>query len=101
LAVVAHKVPECSASLGDGFVQDFADRIGEHLVAVQRDSSAIPLGSNAGSEQRFVRVDIADAHHDAAIHDQRFDRDPMSSSLLIQVVAVKAVLQWLRPESLQ
>ena len=56
---------------------------------------------DAGMEQRLGRVDVADADHHLAIHQQRLDRNPAMTCLFVQVGAVECRGQRLRSEVAQ
>src|SRR5690606_19341475 len=54
---------------------------------------------DAGSEQRFAGVDVADAHHHGVVHDERLDRHAAPARQAEQSIAVELVTERLRPEA--
>ena len=45
------------------------------VVAFTRDAPSRSSGMNARHEQHLTGVDVADADHDVAVHDELLDRD--------------------------
>src|SRR5471030_567321 len=56
---------------------------------------------DAGSEQRFCRIDIADTHHHRVVHDERLDRHGAPARLLEQALAIEQIGKRLRPQANQ
>ena len=74
LAIAADKIAQCRATALNGAPQNLFDVLHEALALLSREGLPLPLWVDACQKQRFVGVDIADSHHQMAVHNQRFDR---------------------------
>src|SRR5699024_2024432 len=69
-AVDTDIVAQCRAAGGDGVAQHLFYGDGELVITRRADAPGRTLGVNAGSVQRFRGINIADADHHVAVHDE-------------------------------
>src|SRR5690606_8528584 len=73
-AVAGDEVAQGAAAALDRLGQRPADRVGQALVASQRDASRRRRRPDAGAEQALRRIDVAHADDDVAGEQHRLDR---------------------------
>ena len=66
-----------------------------------RQRTRLATRANARAEQRFARVDVADADHEPCIHDQLLDGDAAASRDLPEVCRIELVFERLGREAAQ
>ena len=99
LAVTPVKVSQRRAAGLDRAAQDIPDCLRKRIVSMAGNSSGCTLGIDAGQEQRFARVDIADTDDDLGIHDELLDADLAPSRHSPKVFAIELITQWLGPQA--
>ena len=98
LAVTPVKVSQRRAAGLDRAAQDIPDCLRKRIVSMAGNSSGCTLGIDAGQEQRFARVDIADTDDDLGIHDELLDADLATSGRLPEILTVELVTQRFRSQ---
>src|SRR5690606_35418542 len=99
LAVAADEIAQGGASALDGLGENLPDRLGELQVACPGNGPGGTTRIDAGGEQRFASVDVADAHHHGVVHDERLDRHAAPARQAKQPVTIEIVAQRLRPQA--
>lgn len=74
-AIAIDKVPQRGATLIDGVVEYFLYDLGQQPVFIPADLAGGTFWVNAGHVQGLAGVDIANANHDVAVHDELLDGD--------------------------
>jgi hypothetical protein len=87
LAVATHEVPKRRASGADRVIENVFDTCSESVQTLTRDAAGRTTWMNARSEERFIRIDIADARYDTAIHYVLLDCDSPCASSALEVLS--------------
>ena len=80
LAVGVDEVAEGGAALLDGFAEDLADGFDEAGELRAGKSGCGSGRADAGAEERFAGVDVANADDDLVVHDDLLDRSLASGA---------------------
>src|SRR5438067_1912180 len=67
-------IPERAAPFGDRVGEHVADFVDQSRRARPRQSSGRTARPDSGAKQRFIRIDVADTHHEAVVHQRDLDR---------------------------
>jgi len=92
-ARLVDEIPQRRAALLQRRGQHRLDGGRETAIAIQRNPSGGALRSDARPKQRLAGVDVADAHHDMAVHDECFDRRRAATGTLVQQPAIETLFQ--------
>ena len=90
LARGVDEVAQRAAAELDSFGQRRADFFDQFCAARKAEFSGGELRPDAGAEQGFVGVDVADADHDAVVHDALLDADAATSRGLVEIAGIEA-----------
>lgn len=93
VAVLADEIPQRRAAPLDGLVQGIPHRHGQPLVSPGADAARGAGWMDSGAVKRLAGIDVAHAHDDTAVHDERLGGNPAAPGLSIQVVAVEGLGQ--------
>ena len=66
--VATHEITECGPTRRDRLRKDVTNRADQMLLAYPSDAPRRAGGMNAGTKQRFVRIDAAHPHDHTGIH---------------------------------
>src|SRR5690348_473708 len=86
-------VAQRAAALGDGFGEHVAHRVDEAREARLRKPAGGHGGPDAGTEQRFVGVDVADADDEVIVHERLLDRDAAPARDAPQVIRIECRIE--------
>src|SRR5512146_3047744 len=98
LAVRLQEVAQRRAAARDRVVEDALGLHGEPCVLRFRDRSGRASRADAGGEQRFGNVDVADADDDLLVHQERLYRCRATARPAPQVGAIEIVAERLGPQ---
>lgn len=93
-AIAIDKIPQRCTTLINGIIEYFLYDLGEQPVFVSADVAGSTCRANTGHVQGFTGVDIADANHDVAVHDELLDGDLTIACAQVQVVTVELLAEW-------
>ena len=93
LAFAADEIAEGGAAFPHGIRQYGLDGGDEFAAVGAAEAAGGAAGADAGEEQRFVGVDVAHAHHDAAIHNERFHGGFAAAGAAVEVSGGEIFLQ--------
>src|SRR5574343_207503 len=94
-AVAVHVIADAAAASGDSIGQRLANRRNKDFVARPADPVRRPQWRDTGAEKAFRSIDVADADHQMAVHQDRLDRPAAPGERGMQPVWRETVGQWL------
>ena len=101
LPIHRDEIAQAAAALRNRRDQGFADRLRQFRIARQADPLRRRLRVDAGLEQAFRRIDIADADHDVACKQHLLDRRAALARLPVQQFRRKRRFQRFRAQPAQ
>ena len=80
----------------DGRGKHLSDLLDQQGVPFSADGSCLPGWADAGAEQAFIGVDIADSGHHSSIHDEILYRLLFFLRQIVKVETIKMFCEWFR-----